>query len=377
MSKKAFIGRKLKEARMYRGKTIEMLAKETNINKKDIIAFEEDKYNPTLENEMKLSNALSFPKEFFKQIDNVKLTIDSTHIRPECTIPKVEQIAFREKLVMTHRILTFLEGYIKFPEMNIPKDLNKNEDIEDLAIKVRRYWDLGDGIIGNMLTLFEINGIIISDANIDKKGALSFSQKQTINGNSRYFISLGNDKKSACTRNYDLAYELAYIVATEANIQSKKFSKDEFACAFLMPKETFTKDLKMVNDLEDYVELKKKWIVPISAIILRAYQLGEISYKKYMYLMNEMDKRGWLNQEPLEENIKATSPILLKKSIDVLIENNIMSKASLLMNLSNWGLHLNQDELEILLGFKEGKLTKNINNKKAKITKVNFKSKKR
>ena len=36
MSKKAFIGRKLKEARMYRAKTVEMLAKETNINKKDI-----------------------------------------------------------------------------------------------------------------------------------------------------------------------------------------------------------------------------------------------------------------------------------------------------------------------------------------------------
>ena len=136
----------------------------------------------------------------------------------------------------------------------------------------------------------------------------------------------------------------------------------------------------MVNDLEDYVELKKKWIVPISAIILRAYQLGEISYKKYMYLMNEMDKKGWLKKEPLEENIKATSPMLLKKSIDVLIDNNIMSKASLVMNLSNWGLHLNQDEVEVLLGFKEGKLTterNTINNKKSKVTKVNFKSKKR
>ena len=147
-----------------------------------------------------------------------------------------------------------------------------------------------------------------------------------------------------------------------------------------MPKETFTQDLKMVNDLEDYVELKKKWIVPISAIILRAYQLGEISYKKYMYLMNEMDKKGWLKKEPLEENIKATSPMLLKKSIDVLIDNNIMSKASLVMNLSNWGLHLNQDEVEVLLGFKEGKLTterNTTNNKKSKVTKVNFKSKKR
>ena len=162
-------------------------------------------------------------------------------------------------------------------------------------------------------------------------------------------VSLGNDKKSATIRNYDLAYELAYIVSTEANIQSKKFSKDEFACAFLMPKETFLQDLKMVNELEDYVELKKKWIVPISAIILRAYQLGEISYKKYMYLMNEMDKKGWLKKEPLDENIKATSPILLKKSIDILIENNIMSKATLMDNLSNCGLHLYQDDIEVFI----------------------------
>ena len=105
--------------------------------------------------------------------------------------------------------------------------------------------------------------------------------------------------------------------------------------------------------------------------------MEKISYKKYMYLMNEMDKRGWLKKEPLEESIKATSPILLKKSIDMLIDNNIMSKASLVLNLSNWGLNLNQDEVEILLGFKEGKLTKDMNNKKAKVTKVNFKSKKR
>jgi len=89
---------------------------------------------------------------------------------------------------------------------------------------------------------------------------------------------------------------------------------------------------------------------------------------------------GKLTKKAIKENIKATSPMLLKKSIDVLIDNNIISKASLVMNLSNWGLHLNQDEVEVLLGFKEGKLTterNTINNKKSKVTKVNFKSKKR
>ena len=210
------------------------------------------------------------------------MTIDSTHIRPECTIPKVEQIAFKEKLAMTHRILTFLEGYIQFPQMNIPTDFNRNEDIEELASKVRRYWELGDGIIGNMLTLLEINGILVSDANINKKGALSFSQKQTVNGNSRYFVSLGNDKKSATIRNYDLAYELAYIISNELNIPSKKFNIDEFACAFLLPKEAFLEDLTNPNELEFYVEMKVKWLVPISIIIFRAYTLGAINYKKYI-----------------------------------------------------------------------------------------------
>lgn len=56
--------------------------------------------------------------------------------------------------------------------MNIPTDLNKNEDIEELATKVRRYWNLGDGIIGNMLTLLEINGIVVSDANIEKRSII-------------------------------------------------------------------------------------------------------------------------------------------------------------------------------------------------------------
>ena len=52
MKKEIFNGAKLKVARIYRGKTVDQLAKEVNINKKDIIAFEENKYKPTPENTM-------------------------------------------------------------------------------------------------------------------------------------------------------------------------------------------------------------------------------------------------------------------------------------------------------------------------------------
>ena len=65
MKKEIFNGAKLKVARIYRGKTVDQLAKEVNINKKDIIAFEENKYKPTPENTMKLSHNLQFPREYF------------------------------------------------------------------------------------------------------------------------------------------------------------------------------------------------------------------------------------------------------------------------------------------------------------------------
>lgn len=372
---RVFNGKRLKTARVYRAKTIDQLAQETKINKKDILAFEEEKYKPLVENEMKLANALKFPREYFFQNDNIKVIVESTHIRPESPIPRVEEISYKEKLIMTHKLMSFIEGYIRFPEMNLPTNLNRNDDIETLASKLREHWNLNDGPIGNMVTLLEINGIAISGINVDKRGAMSFTQKQSVDKVSRYLISLGNDKKSATIRNFDLAYELAYIVANEVNIQLKKFSKDEFACAFLLPKDTFWNDLNNIEELDDYVELKKKWIVPISAMILRAYDLGAINYKKYMYLMKEMDKRGWLKKEPLDENIKATSPVLLKKAVDMLMDNSIMNSKTLVDNLSNCGLSIYPDEIELLLGLKKGKLVPKYNNKD-NVTKVNFKNKK-
>lgn len=374
MSKNIFSGKKLRNARVYRGKTVDVLANETKINKKDILAFEGDKYKPTLENEMKMANALNFPKDYFSEKDAVNVVVENAHIRTESTLPRVDDIAFKEKLVMTHRLLAFVQGYIKFPEMNLPEGLNRNDDIENLAEQVRNHFELGDGPIGNMVSLLEVNGIFISATNIDKKGALAFTQKQSIDKTPRYFISLGNDRKSAPVRNYDLAYELAYIISIEANIQSKKFSKDEFACAFLMPKESFLADLEGVYELEDYIELKKKWIVPIWAMILRGYQLGKVSYKKYMYLMNELEKNGWGKKEPLDDNIKSTQPILLKKGYDMIIENKMMNEGLFMNNLSNYGLSIYANDVEELLGLKEGTISKSINkSNKDNVRKVNFK----
>jgi len=375
MKKEIFNGAKLKVARIYRGKTVDQLAKEVNINKKDIIAFEENKYKPTSENTMKLSNNLQFPREYFFKNENMKITVEGSHFNPQSTIPRNEEISYREKLIMTHKIYRFMQNYISFPELNLPDNLNRHDDIEEMAIKTRRYWGLGDGAIGNMVSLLESNGVILSGINIDRKGASPYTQKQSLNKVSQYVIALGNDKKSATIRNYDLAYELAYIICNELNIPSKKFNIDEFACAFLLPKEAFLEDLTNPNELEFYVEMKAKWLVPISIIIFRAYTLGAINYKKYNYLMNEMNKRGWLKKEPLDDNIKGIAPQTLKTAVELLFENNIMSKNTLMDNLNNFGINMYPNDIEVLIGLKEGSLGNKSNG--GNIKSVDFKNKKR
>ena len=375
MKKEIFNGAKLKVARIYRGKTVDQLAKEVNINKKDIIAFEENKYKPTNENTMKLSNNLQFPREYFFKNENMKVTVEGSHFNPQSTIPRNEEISHREKLIMTHKIYNFMQGYISFPELNLPDNLNRHDDIEEMATKTRRYWGLGDGAIGNMVSLLESNGVILSGINIDRKGASPYTQKQSLNKVSQYVIALGNDKKSATIRNYDLAYELAYIISNELNIPYKKFNIDEFACAFLLPKEAFLEDLTNPNELEFYVEMKAKWLVPISIIIFRAYTVGAINYKKYNYLMNEMNKRGWLKKEPLDDNIKGIAPQTLKTAVELLFENNIMSKNTLMDNLNNFGINMYPNDIEVLIGLKEGTL----GNKSSggNIKSVDFKNRKR
>lgn len=372
MSKKAFIGRKLREARMYRGKTIDVLAKETNINKKDILAFEENKYKPTVENALKLSNVLHFPRDYFYRNENIKINVEAVHFNPQSTIQRNEEISYREKLVMIHKLYLFFENFIQFPELQLPQNLHRNMNEEELATKCREYYEAGDEPLVNMLSFMEAIGVVVTGMNLDRRGASPYSQKQSINGNSKYIVSLGHDKNSLAQRNYDLAYEFAFIISNELNIPSKRFNKDDFASALLLPKDRLIEELSNPNELESYLEVKSKFMVPLTIILYRAYALGVINYKKYNYLMNEISKNGWHKEEPLD-NVKATHPTCLRNAYKLLLDNNIVSKNTLMEKLYNENMILHPDDLEILMGLKEGTL---VDKKDVKVLSFNNKKRK-
>ena len=69
--------------------------------------------------------------------------------------------------------------------------------------------------------------------------------------------------------------------------------------------------------------------------------------------MTEMDKRGWLKKEPLDDNIKATSPQSLKVGIELLFDNNIMSPNTFMNNLEDFGVIIYSNDVEELADLKE------------------------
>ena len=88
-------------------------------------------------------------------------------------------------------------------------------------------------------------------------------------------------------------------------------------------------------------------------MIIRAFKLNAITHNQYQYLMKQLSKKGWRVKEPLDDLIVTPKSVLLKKSIDMLIANDIMN---------NYGLALNTDDIEMLLSLDKGKLQKKDSN---------------
>lgn len=368
---KVFNGNRLRLARQYRGMSISDLADKTMISKQAISQFENGKTSPGFETLLKLMNVLGFPREYFHQEDKQDVVVGNTYFRALLSTTKQEQLEQVSKTTVLAMIYNFLEKYIQFPTLNVNIDANEDCNIEDMALMLREKWGLGIKPISNIVHLMEKNGVIVTSVNTDSLKIDAFTQGQIINGKIYYFVILGDDKESASRRQFSAAHELGHILLHDVTSNTNEITKEEykqmeseaneFAAAFLLPKESFLSDLLYPNKLDYYVELKKKWKVSISAMIIRAYRLDAINFNQYQYLMKQVSKRGWKVKEPLDDIIQVSRPTVLRKTIEILTTNQVLDEASIISELENHGLSLDRKEIEFLLGLDEGRLEKRIN----------------
>lgn len=367
-------GIRLKKARLFRNLTISELAEKTSVTKQAISQYEKGIITPKPEILFQLISELKFPLAFFGEIDNynnMSEEIENTFFRALNSTKILDLDTQRVKTEFIVKIYNFLGEYLTFPKLDLPLlDYHEELNPEDIAMTLRNHWNIGFKPILNMVSLLEKKGIIVSSIKTDSNKIDAFTQIHSNNGIKQYCVVLGNEKQSMVRRNFDAAHELGHIILHNQLPDIKEMSKDEFkkmeqeanqfAAAFLLPKDTFYNDLINPSVLNSYKSLKEKWKVSIGAMIMRARQLERINANQYLNLMKQISYKGWRKKEPFDDLWKVQRPQLFKQSIKILIENNILSSTQIVTQLGIYGCSLHSEDVEKLLDLEAGDLREQI-----------------
>ena len=366
-----FNGERLKQARIYRGMTVAELAEQINSQRQTLSMYEIAKSQPadrtTVE---KIAKALRFPVSFFfdKQVVQERGTVYFRALLTTSKKYRTEQIV---KMSFLSQIYDFLKDYIIFPEFETII-LPDNCSPEDAAARLRRQWRLGLGPIDNLVTIVEQNGILCTTFNTSTDDVDAFSQLVDTEEETRYIIAYSSNKTSAARVHFDIAHELGHIFLHEWSDDIEIIPKDdfkererqanEFAAAFLLPKETFKKDaLAGPKTIPYYKQLKKKWKVSIAAMIRRARDLGVMTTEDYQNLIRTMQRRGQRKEEPLDDVLLTAQPAMLRTAVVMLLQEDVFMPKEFMHELSkNYGLSIYPEEVEYLLSLPTGILSSNL-----------------
>ena len=135
-----------------------------------------------------------------------------------------------------------------------------------------------------------------------------------------------------------------------------------FASAFLLPEAEFRQDfmeLARKSNPDYYLELKRKYLVSISALEMRAYDLKLMTYQENRYFWGLLTKKGYKLFEPLDDEIHPIRPGRIRSLVSLVFDNKVIQPETFLAEF-----HILPKFLETLFGFDAGFLNNYLETKK-------------
>jgi len=130
-------------------------------------------------------------------------------------------------------------------------------------------------------------------------------------------IAIGPNKSSDRLR-FSMAHEIGHL-SLHNSPASKALAEKEahrFAAELLMPSETISRDFAGVLSIEKLGSLKRKWGVSMSALLLRARDIGNLSKRNFGRLIIEM--APFRIKEPTEFDVPLEQPRMLRQMAEIL-----------------------------------------------------------
>lgn len=335
---------RIKQARVSRGLSMVELSELVSVSKQAISQYEMGKNAPSKAILNSIAMVLRYPISFFyKPVPVNENASSAVFFRSRKTARVKALSAAREKIEIFREINDYLEQYVDFPILNLPKityedeGINPidNEQIEQYALILREYWGLGKGPIDNLISIVQKNGIMVSKMQLRLNKLDAFS----VWFDNKPFIFLSSDKDTNVRIRFDIAHELGHLLMhadyySEEDLKNSAIHEkleneaDRFAGAFLLPKEAFSKDV-FSTSIDHFIQMKAKWMVSIGCMIYRCDTLGILSSNQIKYLKDQMTTRVYWRREPLDREMPVEKPFAHKQAILLLLENGIITPGQL------------------------------------------------
>jgi Zn-dependent peptidase ImmA (M78 family)/plasmid maintenance system antidote protein VapI len=341
-----FEGERLTLARLSNGLKKSELAHKVGVTPAAIGQYERGKIRPSSETILRLSSELKFPAAFFEQgRRSFAIRHEEAHFRHLRSTTKTERSRVLARAELLMELVEELEKYLNIPAVDLPEGISigkgSAEEIEKAAELVRENWGLNLGPIDNMVRLLERHGCVVTRlAKGDSSRKIdAFSTWMGL----RPVIILSSEKDKVTRWRFDAAHELGHLVMhQDAEPGSLTIEKQahRFAAAFLMPRRGIANSLPRRVYWPDFIHLKKKWGVALSALLRRSRDLGFISEDQYRRGMIQYNRNGWREDEPGDQELNSEAiannkeqPMLFHKAIEMLEQHRGVTQEDLANNL--------------------------------------------
>lgn len=288
-----FKASRLTVARKRRAMTKVRLAEEAGLGLRSVSAYENGHTIPEAAALEALSRVLRFPVEFFTATDLDEPPERSVSFRSLSSMTAGRRDSAIAAAALAMELSRWIDKRFTLPLPNVP-DL-RNVDPELAADEVRVQWGVGTRPVRSMVHLLEANGVrVFSLAEVGESvDAFSFTHEDTP------FVFLSTSKSGERSR-FDAAHELGHLVLHRHGVPDREAERqaDRFASAFLMPKASVVSAAPRNPSIAQLVDLKKNWLVSLSALAYRMHSLGMITEWNYRSLCIEIAKRGYRKNEP-------------------------------------------------------------------------------
>ena len=330
---------RIAQVREFAGFSKTDLAQKLEVSVAAVSQWEDGSKNPTTANLVSIAQTLGVDvKLLMKPVPSVVLTRRGPTIFRAQSAAKTAQMKRRAHRFaeMASELFMMLEQWVTFPKIELPRVIPSN--VEKAAADCRKAWGLGNLPITKLGELFESKGIRLCSAEFGDDRCDAYSC--IIDG--RPFAFLGTEKQDRARARFDIAHELGHLLLHQhlSDLEIAKNSSEiekqanMFASAFLMPAETFTKDV-LDTSLLGFKRLKPKWGVSMQAMIYRARTLKLITEETFDHHFRNISARGWrkAKAEPLDETIPLVNRSLGKNSLELLEKNDVINIWEILSDL--------------------------------------------